>query len=103
MSLKIVGKCGNCGGLVSVPTAWLGAYPPIPRCQACGAAQKDNRPVLEMNKATPVEAKKHVAKPVSEHKPTYNCWKCGRGSWEGGGRPICCYCGAKAKIVAGKS
>lgn len=29
----------------------------------------------------------------------YVCWKCDRLSWAGGGRPVCCYCVAKAKAV----
>lgn len=37
-------------------------------------------------------------KTMTEPKPTYVCWKCGKGSWQNGGRPICCYCGAKGQI-----
>lgn len=29
----------------------------------------------------------------------YICWKCLRQSYEAGGLPVCCYCGAKASTV----
>ena len=33
----IIGTCGNCGGPVEVPKAWLGIDPPVPTCRSCGA------------------------------------------------------------------
>jgi hypothetical protein len=32
--------------------------------------------------------------------PTYRCHNCGKRSWAAGGRPVCCYCGAKARLAA---
>lgn len=29
---------------------------------------------------------------------SYYCWKCKKGSWSQGGRPICCHCGAKMQL-----
>lgn len=45
-----VGKCGDCGGVVSVPTVWLGVVPPRPTCEACGAVEDQTArlPVLPM-------------------------------------------------------
>jgi hypothetical protein len=37
MSKRIVGKCGHCGGKVTVPTMWHGVNPPVPQCESCGA------------------------------------------------------------------
>lgn len=28
----------------------------------------------------------------------YRCWKCRQESHAQGGRPICCFCGAKARV-----
>lgn len=36
-----IGTCGNCGGRVSVPRAWMGIHPPVPRCESCGARIKN--------------------------------------------------------------
>lgn len=54
MSIQVVGTCGNCGGRVTVPTVWLGIYPPKPKCERCHATQRtyeDN--VLPMNPPPP--------------------------------------------------
>jgi hypothetical protein len=37
MSKKIIGKCGLCGGPVSVPVHWMSVKPPVPECESCGA------------------------------------------------------------------
>lgn len=44
-----VGSCSICGGHVSVPCSWMGAIPPIPTCESCGATKKrPHGPVIEM-------------------------------------------------------
>lgn len=44
-----IGTCGLCGGAVTVPDAWCGTIPPIPRCSSCGAQPKAaHGPVIEM-------------------------------------------------------
>lgn len=35
----IVGKCSSCGGIVSVPKAWMSVNRPIPSCEKCGKQQ----------------------------------------------------------------
>lgn len=47
---RIVGKCGHCGGIVTVPTMWHSVNPPIPECESCGAQvdQTANMPTLPM-------------------------------------------------------
>jgi hypothetical protein len=45
----VVGRCGNCGGSVTVPRVWMGIYPPTPQCQSCHATPKPRGPVLDMN------------------------------------------------------
>lgn len=47
---KIVGICGNCGGNVVLPDAYLSINPPVPRCNSCGAEAKRNLPIVEMQK-----------------------------------------------------
>lgn len=45
----VIGTCGNCGGRVTVPTVWMGIYPPTPRCESCGKSPKEKHgPVIEM-------------------------------------------------------
>lgn len=50
MNKRCVGKCGNCGGRVIVPTVWMGVNPPIPRCEKCGSSvdQTAGLPTLPM-------------------------------------------------------
>jgi ribosomal protein S27AE len=48
---RIIGTCGRCGGDVMVATHWWGSRPPRPTCIKCGATQKQNLPVLEMEEA----------------------------------------------------
>ena len=47
---RIVGKCGKCGGVVSVPHLWWGVGRPPATCEACGAYADEsaNLPVLPM-------------------------------------------------------
>ena len=48
MSNKCIGRCSCCEGNVVVPAVWHGTIPPTPRCEACGATQKNTKPVIEM-------------------------------------------------------
>jgi len=48
---NVVGKCGNCGGNVTLPRAWYGIDPPEPTCKSCGAVAKSHLPVVEMEPA----------------------------------------------------
>lgn len=34
---RTLGTCGLCSGPVTVPSIWMGVYPPTPRCAHCGA------------------------------------------------------------------
>lgn len=50
-SKKPIGKCGDCGGLVTVHEGpWWGINPPVPSCERCGAVpdQHAHLPVLPM-------------------------------------------------------
>lgn len=44
---KVIGRCSICNGRVTVPTVWLGIYPPAATCENCGATE-DNLPVIKM-------------------------------------------------------
>lgn len=48
---RVVGKCGNCGGTVTVPSTFHSVLPPVPSCVQCGSTVKeqDNLPKLPMN------------------------------------------------------
>lgn len=46
--VKIIGKCSICGGRVTVPSFFLGIYPPVPQCLNCGATAKPGGPVIDM-------------------------------------------------------
>lgn len=52
MQITIVGTCGNCGGMVTIPTVWYGTITPLPTCQSCHATARIG-PVLPMNPAPP--------------------------------------------------
>lgn len=66
--LQIVGKCGLCGGVVSVPRLWFGVGRPPATCEQCGAVRDDTAhlPTLPM-----------VA-PPKEHGTESKAWKEGR-------------------------
>jgi hypothetical protein len=42
----LIGICSQCGGDVTVPTAWCGTLP-VPTCQSCGATAKSARKIVE--------------------------------------------------------
>jgi hypothetical protein len=49
---KTIGTCGNCGGRVSIPEAWLGITPPIPTCESCHTeVDQPHGPALKMKPA----------------------------------------------------
>lgn len=45
---RVVGKCGLCGGRVSVPSNWSGATPPEATCESCHAVAMSDEPTLPM-------------------------------------------------------
>lgn len=51
MSVRVIGTCGLCGGQVTVPGAWFGINPPVPKCDSCHATMKHTGPILPMNPA----------------------------------------------------
>lgn len=55
--MKVLGTCGNCGGMVTVPTVWYGIFPPTPRCGQCGAVPKDTFKTIEMEPGSSGAAK----------------------------------------------
>lgn len=50
MDSRVVGKCGACGGVVTVPNVWMGIYPPVPQCNSCHrvADQTAKMPIVPM-------------------------------------------------------
>ncbi len=69
---RTIGRCGNCGGAVTVPDVWMSVNPPVPRCESCGATAKPQGPTIEMNppkkahgevlrRATPAEERDGLA------------------------------------------
>ena len=47
---RVIGKCGSCGGRVTIPTIWHGVNPPQGTCESCGAVADDTAhlPTLPM-------------------------------------------------------
>lgn len=47
----IVGKCGKCGGVVSMPSVWGGVNRPPRTCESCGATALETHglPTLPMS------------------------------------------------------
>ena len=48
-----VGKCGDCGGVVSVPETWMGTQRPPKTCEGCGAIAEETAglPTMPMKKS----------------------------------------------------
>lgn len=46
---KPIGKCSQCGGIVSVPEAWMSVNRPVPTCEKCGAVadETQNLPTIK--------------------------------------------------------
>lgn len=34
---RVIGRCSECGGTVSLPTVWHSVNRPTPKCEGCGA------------------------------------------------------------------
>ncbi len=47
MSNRIIGKCSQCGGIVSVPTSHMSVIPPAPSCESCHGTP-DNLPTVKI-------------------------------------------------------
>lgn len=48
--MTVIGTCGNCGGMVTLPTAWWSIFPPTPQCQSCGSTPRESHgPTIPMN------------------------------------------------------
>lgn len=45
---KVIGKCSQCGGPVSIPTVWHSVDRPVPQCEWCGAvaSETEGLPVI---------------------------------------------------------
>jgi len=52
MSYRVIGDCGSCGGLVTVPMIWHGTIPPEPACQSCGKRAKSGRKTIPMQNSS---------------------------------------------------
>lgn len=48
MNISVVGICSICGGMVTVPSPWMGIIPPTPTCRTCGAVAAQQGPVIPM-------------------------------------------------------
>lgn len=62
---QVVGKCGECGGRVTVETVYLSIVPPVPQCESCGVYVDDTAhlPILPMHpRRKEVDSKAWVSK-----------------------------------------
>lgn len=60
-----IGTCGLCGGRVSVPSVWMGIFPPVPKCDSCGARPKrPHGPVIEMDSR--VQPREYIRQSIAE-------------------------------------
>lgn len=82
----VVGECGNCGGAVVVPRAWMGINVPTPTCEQCGATAKPQYgPRLPMN---PPPTEWHTCQ--TRATSLTDAWRCyfsavsahGRSGWQ---------------------
>lgn len=46
----VIGKCGKCGGVVSLPKVWWSVNRPVATCERCGAVADEtaNLPTIPM-------------------------------------------------------
>lgn len=63
----VVGRCGNCGGVVSTPRLWYGVPRPPSTCESCGAVADETRglPTIPM-RGVKDERGRYVAPAQSE-------------------------------------
>lgn len=64
---KAMGKCSQCGGIVSVPEVWHGIFLPKPTCESCGAIA-DPHAHLQTIPTRPVKPWTMPVKPSKENK-----------------------------------
>lgn len=50
MNNRPVGRCSECGGVVSIPRSWMSVNRPVPRCERCGgvADEADKLPRIKI-------------------------------------------------------
>lgn len=65
--LKPIGRCSQCGGIVSVPRYWIGVGRPPATCEICGATA-DHHPNLPVIPTIPLP-KKQVPPPPAPVDP----------------------------------
>lgn len=48
LNRRPIGKCSQCGGVVSIPTIWWSVSRPVAQCESCGAVLDEtwNLPVV---------------------------------------------------------
>jgi hypothetical protein len=86
---KCIGRCGICGGSVTVPTIFWSVVPPTPQCEQCGALYDGTAhlPVLPMIPASPngktwedvIEEKRER---MNKGEKAYAMRKSGRMKWK---------------------
>ena len=47
---RLIGKCSQCGGVVSIPNVWWSVNRPFAKCEKCGAVAKNTLPIIETEK-----------------------------------------------------
>lgn len=66
---RSIGTCGLCSGPVTVPSIWMGVYPPTPRCSHCGAIPLHaHGPRLPMQPPAPPVPQPRENKPHGSHR-----------------------------------
>lgn len=52
MNRRPIGRCSECGGVVSLPEYWMGVNRPLPTCESCGRVANEanylNLPIIPM-------------------------------------------------------
>lgn len=50
-----IGKCSECGGIVSVPLVYWSVNRPVPKCERCGALADESEmlPIVQTRKTKP--------------------------------------------------
>jgi len=51
MTYRIIGKCSECGGPVTLENQWYSTEPQRPRCRNCGGIEEANLPIIKIKPA----------------------------------------------------